>query len=533
MMPQAGTPRSSKAGYYDVNVIVDNSEMDGAPVIRENSPNYKNLFGTIHAEVDRTGKVLSGFRHISAGSMLRANGGYLVFDLMEALMEPLVWKELKRSLKSGILEYHMYDPFGVFATSALKPEPIPLNIRLVVTGNPLVYHLLHLYDEDFDEIFKVKAEFTTDLKRDVKTEAAIAHFIRMLKDGEDIVPFNSGAVNEVVRASIRMAENRNKITAEFRRIADIIRESSYWARKENVSSVDTAHVRKAVDEKVYRSDLIAEKIRELIAEGTLLIDTDGEKVGQVNGLSVIQLGDYSFGRPVRLTASIGVGSGGIVNIERESRLSGKTYDKAMMILEGYLRNKYAGGHPMSFSASITMEQSYGMIEGDSATISELVCLLSGFAHLPLRQDIALTGSVNQWGEVQAVGGVTEKVEGFFDICTQSGRTGRQGVCLPASNKKNLILRPDVIEAIQHGSFHIWAVKNVDEVIELLSGVPAGDVTQEDSVHYRVEQRLKEIADLLKKGTPGHINREIVETQSSPPSPPRQPDPRPPFPGQNV
>lgn len=512
---------------YTINVVIDNSESGGSPVVFEESPNYKNLFGTIFGNFDRTGRLFTSFRNIKAGSLLRANGGYLVFNLMEALMEPLVWKELKRTLKSGELEYHMYDPFGVFATSSLRPEPIPLKVKLLVVGNPLLYHLLQLYDEDFRELFKVKADFSPELDATGDIETVMARFVQKLSKTDNVKPFSPHAVAELIKTAARFTGDKEKITSQFSRLADVARESSYWAQKHGASVVEVEHVRTALEEKIYRSNLIAEQMREYIANGTLIISISGLVTGQINGLSIVQLGDYAFGRPSRITVSVGTGAAGIINIERESRLSGSSYDKAMLILEGYLRRVYAQKHPLSLSASITMEQSYGPIEGDSATIAELLCLLSAFAGIPLRQDIAITGSVNQMGQVQAVGGVTQKVEGFFDTCKLLGLDGNQGVCIPASNVRNLVLRKEVIDAIHDRRFHIWAVNNVDEALELMSGVAAGSIDEENSFHWRVDQRLKEMLELVKPHRGLAIEREFPGYRLYPEG---SRDPRPRFPG---
>ncbi|MBD3421058.1 MAG: AAA family ATPase [Chitinivibrionales bacterium] len=515
---------------YDVNIVVDNSEVVHAPLVSEISPNYKNLFGTIHGISDRMGRMITSFQHIKSGSILRANGGYLMFNLVEALMEPLVWKELKRTIKSKTLEYHMYDPFGVFATSSIRPEPIPIKLKIIAYGNPLVYYLLQLYDEDFRDIFKVKADFASETDLDDASLETVGRFIsKMQGDDRSVLPFDSQGVGELLRVGIRMAGDKNKLSTAFKRIGDMAREASYWAGKENADNVGLKHVRKAIDEQVYRSNLIEEKMREMVANKMLLISTEGTAVGQINGLSVIQLGDYMFGRPSRLTASVGIGSGGIVNIERESKLSGKTYDKAMLILEGYLRNTYAIEHPLSLSASIAMEQSYGMIEGDSASVAELLCLLSACAGIPLRQDIAVTGSVNQWGQVQAIGGVNEKIEGFFDLCKINGLSGSQGVCIPASNTRNLVLRPDVIEAVRKGDFYVWSAETVDQATELFTNTAAGSIREENSFHWQVDQKFKHILELLKekKALPGG-SEALVYERDKPQAPP---DPRPPLPGE--
>lgn len=513
---------------YCVNSLVDNSKLKHAPVVIEDAPNYKNLFGTIGGAVDRFGRITGDFTHIRAGSVLRANGGYLVLNLLEALMEPLVWKELKRSVKSGKMEFHAYDPLGVFTASAIRPDPIPLNVKLVVLGSPLVYHLLHLYDEDFGEIFKVKADFAVEMDTTEKTVEHIGRFVQKLVSREGVPPFAASGVAELARTATRLAGNREKVTAEFSRLSDVVRESGYWARQAQAGEVDAAHVRRAAEEKVYRSDLIASKIRELIAEDTLLISLDGRAVGQVNGMGVIDLGDYIFGKPSRVTASVGIGTAGVINIERESKLSGQTYDKAVLILDGYLRNKYAKEHPLALSAGIAMEQSYGMIEGDSASMAELICLLSSIADVPLRQDIAVTGSVNQWGDVQAIGGVNEKIEGFFDVCKQGELTGNQGVCVPRANLGNLVLRPDVVDAVRDGTFHVWTVNHVDGALHLLSGLPAGNFNEEGTFHGKVGECLRGMAAALKDQQALQGERASVSVQ---PPLPAQRDPRPPLPGQ--
>jgi len=530
MAMMLGGPRPSPEEQledYQVNLLVDNRRTEGAPVVIEDAPNYKNLFGTIERVVDRFGRVVTNFSRIKSGSLLRANGGYLVVNMLDVLTEPLVWKELKRTLKRGSLKIETYDPFAIFSASGMDPEPIPLDVKLVVVGNPLIYHLLYLYDEEFAEIFKVKSEFVSEMDRDGQAAGILGRLVRKLGDQEKLPPLDAAAVAELVRAGARFADNQGKISTEFSRIADLVREAAYWARREEASTVGAAHVRRAVDQKVYRSDWIAEKIRELIADGTLKIATDQAAVGQVNGLAVADLGDYAFGRPSRLTASVGVGAAGVINIERESKLSGRTFDKGMLILDGYLRNKYAGQHPLVLSASIAMEQSYGLIDGDSASAAEIFCLLSVLGRVPLRQDIAVTGSVNQWGEVQAIGGVNEKVEGFFDVCRQQGLTGQQGVCVPASNVKHLVLRPDVVDAVREGKFNVWAIEHVDQGLELLSGIPAGQLDEEDTFHWRVDQRLRELADAVRKQRAVASEREFPAFEPTGDGPR---DPRPTLPG---
>jgi len=514
---------------YQVNLLVDNDELKQAPLVIESAPNYRNLFGTVDRVVDRFGRVVTNFTRIKSGSLLRANGGYLVINLEDALTEPFVWKELKRSIRSGAAEIEVYDPFALFTISSLKPEPIPLNVKLVVLGHPLLYHLLYLYDDDFREMFKVKADFDTEIGLDSSAARVYGQLVRKLRDTEQIPPFDAPAVGELLRAGARMASDRRKLTAEFRRLVDLIREAAYWAGLDKATFVSAPHVRQALKEQVYRADLIAARIRDLVADGTLLIGLEDPEVGRINALTVADLGDYAFGWPVRLTASAGVGSTGIINIERESRLSGRTFDKGMLILEGYLRNQYAGEHPLALSASLAMEQSYGGVDGDSASVAEIICLLSVISGVPLRQDIAVTGSVNQWGQVQAIGGANEKIEGFFDVCRQHGLSGRQGVCLPAANVQHLILRHDVVEAVSAGQFHIWPIKTVDESLELMTGIEAGDTQCEGTLHFRVARRLEQMAAALKKQRAVPAERGLLPLERPPVVPA---DPRPPLPGRD-
>lgn len=511
---------------YQVNLLVDNSGLKQAPVIIEPAPTHKNLFGTINRLVDRFGRVVANFTRIKPGSLVKANGGYLVFNLEDALTEPFVWKALKRTLKASSAEIEAFDPFAIFTVSGLKPEPIPLNVKLVVLGNPLIYYLLSLYDDEFREIFKIKADFDTEMPRDQQAGQIYGRFIRKLSESEKLPSFEAAAVAELIRASTRVAGDQRKLTTEFQRMADLVRESAYWSQRSRAERVSSEHVCQALREQVYRSDLVASRIRELIADGTLLISLGEPAIGCINGLAVANLGDYSFGWPARVTASVGIGSAGVINIERESRLSGRTFDKAMLILEGYLRGMYAGQHPLALSASVTMEQNYGGITGDSATLAELLCVLSAIAGIPLRQDIAVTGSVNQRGQVQAIGAVNEKVEGFFDICQQIGFTGRQGVCIPEANVKHLVLRDDVISAITTGQFHVWPVATVDQAIELFTGVPAGAIHQADTVHHRVACRLQAMAAALKdRRSPDHVATLAEESRTPIPN-----DPRPLLPG---
>jgi len=482
---------------YEVNIVVDNSATTGAPVLVESAPTYANLFGSIERVVDRFGRLITNFTRIKSGSLLRAHGGYLIFNLEDALIEPAVWKILKRTLKSGSIEIETYEPFAMFSTSGLKPEPVAIQVKLIVVASAYVYHMLYAMDPEFREIFKVHADFRPTMELDDQHLLAYGQWVAQLCRQEGLPHFDRSGVERLVEFGVRQAGDRQKVLALYAEVADLVREAAYWARQENGHLVAARHVEKALQERVFRANRIEVDIRELITQGTILVDIDGCRVGQVNGLSVLQLGNHAFGRPARVTASVAMGQAGIVNIERESRLSGSIHDKGLLILSGYLRNRYGQDKPLTLSASLCFEQSYSGIEGDSASSTELYALLSRLADLPLRQDLAVTGSVNQWGEVQAIGGVNEKVEGFFDVCRVQGLTGRQGAMIPAANVRNLMLRADVLEAIAQGRFHIYPVRTIDEGIEVLTGVRAGAAEEDGTINGLVNRRLRELASGLK------------------------------------
>ena len=483
---------------FDINVVVDNAETQGAPILVETSPSYLNLFGTIERVVDRFGRVVTNFTRIKSGALLRAHGGCLIFNLEDALSEPAVWRTLKRTLKSNRIEMETYEPFAIFSTSGLKPEPVDINTKVIALGSPLLYHLLYAWDEEFRDIFKVRADFSPVMELEQNNLFAYAQWVAKLCHDEGLPHFDQSGVERLIEFAVRQAGDREKVAASYSELADLVREAAYWARKEDAHLVSFDHVEKALDKRVFRSSRIEEEIRECIANGTILVDIDGAKVGQVNGLSVLDIGGYSFGRPSRVTASVAMGQAGIVNVERESHLSGNIHDKGVLILAGYLRNRYGQDKPLALSASVCFEQSYGGVEGDSASSTELYALLSRIANIPLRQEIAVTGSVNQWGEVQAIGGVNEKIEGFFDVCRVMGLTGKQGVLIPAANVRNLVLRADVIKAVAGGQFHIYPVHSIDEGIEILTGMRAGTIGDEGSVNDVVSRRLSELALGLKR-----------------------------------
>jgi ATP-dependent Lon protease len=488
---------------YQVNIIVDNGETRGAPVLVEDIPTYKNLFGTIDRVVDPHGRVVTNFTRIKAGSMLRASGGYVLFNFEDALTEPFVWKTLKRTLRSNQIKIEAYDPFAFFTISALQPEAIPIHTKVVVMGPPWLYYLLYFNDPDFPHIFKVKADFGEEMERTAAHQESYARFIARLCHEENLRHFDRSGVEAAIEHGMRQVGDQNKLTSQFGLLADLVREASYMATQAGTAVVSRAHVEEALHARLFRANRLEEKLRSMITEGTVLIDTEGYRTGQVNGLSVIFLGDHTFGRPSRVTATASMGRSGIVNIEREAKLSGSTHDKGVLILSGYLRQMYAQDKPLTLSASLCFEQSYSGVDGDSASSTELYALLSRLANLPLRQDLAVTGSVNQWGDIQAIGGVNEKIEGFFDVCAKRGLTGTQGVIIPQANVRNLMLRPDVVKAIEAGRFHVYPITHVDQGLELLTGIPAGNVETPGTVHYLVNERLQQLArDIMAFGESG-------------------------------
>jgi lon-related putative ATP-dependent protease len=479
---------------YQVNVVVDNSRTKGVPIIIETNPKFKNIFGTIEKEIDRNGIWRTDFTLIKAGSLLKSDGGFLVINALDALVEPGVWQTLKRTLRNGLLDIQPVES-GIFGTSsAFKPEPIEIDVKVVMTGDAYIYFLLYEQDDDFKKIFKVRSDFDTEMPKINHTIDKYVHFIAMICEDEKLNPFDSKGIAAVIERGVRLAGRQNKLSTRFNIIADIVREANYWAIKAGSSIVTSSHVQKAIDEHVERIKLIEEKSKELIHEGTILIDTSGSQVGQVNGLSVLDMHEYMFGMPSRITAKTSIGRRGIINIEREAAMSGPIHNKGVLIISGYLHGKYAHNKPLTMNASITFEQNYGGIDGDSASSTEIYAILSSLANIPLRQDISVTGSVNQNGDIQPIGGVNEKIEGFFDICNKRGLTGTHGVLIPYQNKKDLMLRHDIIEAVEKKLFHIYAIKSIDEGIELLTCMKAGKRLKDGSfekgtVHYLVDQTL--------------------------------------------
>jgi lon-related putative ATP-dependent protease len=496
-------PETDQFHPYQVNLFVDNGDQKGHPLVVESHPTYRNLFGSIERVVDRSGVWRTDFSKIKAGSLVRANGGFLVVNLLDALIEPGVWPALKRALKTKQMQIETFDPFYLFTTTGLRPEPVEMDIKVVVIADLYLYHLLLAYDEDVQKIFKVRADFDTSMDKNEKSILQFAEFIKRKTDEDKLKPFDRTAVAAMLEQAVRMTGRQEKISTSFPIITDLIREADYWAKDEGSAVVGEKHVDKAIETRIYRSNLIEERIQEMIDRGTLLIDTDGEVVGQVNGLAVYSLGDYMFGKPSRITATTSMGRAGIINIEREADLSGSTHNKGMLILAGYLRKKYAQDKPLTMSASIAFEQSYSGVDGDSASSTEIYALLSSLAEVPIKQSIAVTGSVNQKGEIQPIGGVNQKIEGFFDCCRKGGLTGKQGVMIPESNVKDLMLRKDVVEAIKKGKFHLYSVKTIDEGIEILTGKAAGELGSnggypKGTINDLVNEKLKALAEGLKK-----------------------------------
>jgi predicted ATP-dependent protease len=496
-------PAADPFAKYAVNIVVDNTQLNGAPVIIETNPTYLNLFGRVERRA-QFGVLSADFTMIRAGSYARANGGFLVVNARDVLINPGVWDTLKRTVANKeVMIEDMAEQTGIVPVAGMRPSPIPADVKVIMIGHQLIYHELFSLDEEFRKIFKVKADFDSEMPRDAQGFHNYASFISSRCDDEGLLHFDPSGVAQVVEYGAWLVSNQQKLSARFSDVADIVREASYWGRKAGGQVVSAEHVQKAVEEKYYRSSLIEERIRELITEGTLLIDVTGEAVGQVNGLAVIDLGDIGFGRPSRITAKTFIGKRGVLDIERESKMSGKIYDKGVLILGGYLGAKYAQERPLSLVASLCFEQSYEGIDGDSASSTELYALLSSLSNIPIKQGIAVTGSVNQTGQIQPIGGVNQKIQGFFDLCRVLGLTGDQGVMIPAQNVKNLMLRNDVVEAVAAGQFRIYAVSTIDEGIEILTGVPAGQRSgnnsyEQGTVNYLVERQLESFAEGLRK-----------------------------------
>jgi len=493
---------------YDVNVIVDNSGLKGAPVVIEFNPTYQNLFGKMEKEA-QFGVLSTDFTMIRGGSLHRANGGYLVIPIEETLRNIFSWEGLKSALRDRrIVIEEIGERLGAITTKGMRPKPIPLSVKVILIGEPLLHQLLYTYDKDFRELFKVKADFDTTMDRSEDNVQKYTAFICTFCQKENLKHLESSAIAKIIEYGSRLAEDQEKMSARFADVADIIREASFYADRDGSKYTTGDHIERAIEEKLYRSNMIQEKIQEMIQRNVLLIETEGEAVGQVNGLSVMSLGDFAFGTPSRVTASIGMGREGVIDIERRARMGGPIHTKGVLILSGYLAQKYARDKPLTLSARLVFEQSYSGVEGDSASSTELYAILSALSGLPIKQNLAVTGSVNQKGEVQAIGGVNEKIEGFFEVCKARGLTGKQGVMIPESNVQNLMLKEEVLEAVKAGKFHVYPVKTIDQGIEVLTEVKAGTRLpdgkfEKGTVNFMVDESLREMALKLREfaGTP--------------------------------
>ena len=488
---------------YQVNDLVDNTTCEGAPVVIEYSPTYYNLFGRIDYRA-RIGTLTTDLTMIKPGAMHRANGGYLVLQARDVLLNPMSWDTLKRCLRSKeVRTENIGEQYSPLPSTTLRPQPVPINVKIILVGSPEILRGLQQGDEDFQRYFKVTADFDTLMDRTSENMNKYASFVAARCQENGLRPFHKSAVARIIDYSGRLVEDQEKLTTRFMDIADIITEANYWAGKNGSEITMAGHVTKATEHRQYRASLTEERLRELIESGTIHIATEGEAVGQINGLAIYSIGDHSFGKPSRVTARASLGRGQVVNIERETQMSGKIHDKGFMILTGYVQGKYGKDRPLSLSASIGFEQTYSEVDGDSASSTELYALLSEISGLAINQGIAVTGSVNQAGDVQAIGGATPKIEGFYEVCKAQGLSGSQGAMIPRDNLRNLVLKDELVEAAEEGRFHIYAVSTIDEGIEVLTGVPAGDLQPdgtypEGTVHQLVEARLQQMADMARE-----------------------------------
>ncbi len=487
---------------YKVNLFINNEELKHAPIIDENNPTLYNLIGTIEYK-NEMGILKTDFTQIKPGALHNANGGFLILSIREVLSQPYGWETLKRALKTGEINIESINKqMGYVVTSTLKPEPIPLDLKVILIGDSNIYYTLYSIDEDFGKLFKIMADFDVEMDKNEGNTLKMVKFIATHCEKEGLKHFDKSAVARVIEYSGRLADHKEKLSARFNKIVEILYEADAWAEMDSASLVSKYHVEKAIQQKIYRNNQYEEKLNDMFKDGSLLMDVEGEKVGQINGLVVMGTGEYSFGKPSRITVSTYRGKSGIINIEREVKKSGSIHDKGVLILSGYMGCKYAQKHPLSLTVSISFEQNYSMIDGDSASSTELYAILSSIAGVPIKQSIAVTGSINQKGEIQPIGGVNEKIEGFFDICQHRGFTGEQGVIIPKQNVKNLMLKQEVIEAVKGNLFHIYAIDHVEEGIEILTGIPAGEMNDkgeypEGTINYLITKKLKELSKSQK------------------------------------
>lgn len=488
---------------YRVNVLVSYKNEDSAPIIYENNPTYVNLFGEIE-NIAQMGTLLTDFNLIKAGALHRANGGYLILDTSKVIIQPFVWEGLKRMLRSGEIRIEsLAHSLSLMSTLTLEPEPIELDVKIVLIGSRILYYLLYNYDPEFKDIFKINADFEDDTQRNDENSLLYAKMIGMISTDNELFPLDKAAVGKIIEYSSRMAEDSQKLSTNLGSLNDLLQEADFIAREKNMQQITKAEINEAIREKIERSDRIKDKMYEAIQRGTILIETDGSAIGQINGVAVLDLGNFSFGHPSKITALTRLGKGGIINIEREVKLSGPTHDKGMMILSAYLAATYAKDFPLSMTGTLVFEQSYGKIDGDSASCAELFTLLSSLSDIALDQSIAVTGSVNQNGQVQAVGGINEKIEGFYDICSLLNGKKTHGIIIPTSNVKHLMLKDEVLEAVKNDTFNIYSIENVDEGMEILTGKISGkkdknDKFPKDSINYLLEEKLKLLANKSKQ-----------------------------------
>ena len=502
---QISDARSALLNKYRVNLIIDHSESEGAPVIVEDNPTYRNLVGDIE-HIARMGVLSTDFTMIKSGAVHRANGGYLVLQAMDVLKEYYAWDALKKIIQHRKAKIEtLSDKYGLISTASLKPEPVSVDIKVILVGNPWLYHLLYIHDDDFQKLFKVKADFDAETKKTKSMMDKYAKFIATKCKEEDLLHLTNDAVAKVIDYCTRVTEHKEKLTTKYLEIEDVVREASYWAKKSRAKLVKKDHIVKALEEKTFRSNMVESRIQEMIDEGTIFVDVTGKITGQINGLSILDIGDYSFGKPSKITAKTYIGKGEVVNIEREADMSGNIHSKGVMILSSFIHHTFGKDKLLTFGASICFEQLYSGVDGDSASSTELYCILSSLSDLPLRQDIAVTGSVSQNGEIQPVGGINQKIEGFYITCKAKGLTGTQGVMIPQSNVKHLMLNDEVVESVKKGKFHIYPVTTISQGIEVLTGIKAGNKLKKggfskDTVYYHVDKKLDYYADILHKIT---------------------------------
>lgn len=492
---------------YNVNLFIDNSQLQKAPIIKESNPTFNNILGTIEYKT-QLGVLKTDFMQVKPGALHLANGGFLILQIKELLMNPITWEALKRTLSTGEINIeNLSRQMGYLVPATIKPEPIPLDIKVILIGDYYTYSLLYNYDEDFRKLFKVMADFDTEMDKNTENVYKIAQFIAAHCEEEGLKHFDKLAVARVVEYSSRLADDQTKLSTRFNRMTEMLYEADLWAEEDRSPVVKEKHIQKAIKEKIYRSNKYEEKLKEMFLDGSLLIDLEGKKVGQINGLAVVGTGEYSFGKPSRITAATYSGEAGIINIEREAEQSGRIHDKGVLILSGYLGEKYAKFQPMALTVSIGFEQNYSIIDGDSASSTELYAILSSIAEVPIKQYIAVTGSVSQKGEIQPIGGVNEKIEGFFKICKLCGLTGHQGVMIPKQNIKNLMLKEEVIDAVRNNKFHIYAIGHIEEGIEILTDVKAGALNKEgqypdNTINGLIMKKLEEMTRIRKKHSKG-------------------------------